>query len=126
MTTIFILLAVTACGAVQEAQEFNTTGNEFMTTLKEANYEAGYGLFAAELQSEVGSVMDLQGMIENNNARPNEWTFSSWNISTDENQNNLATVEGSVIFQDNRKGTIKLELVKVGEAWKIISFDLSW
>lgn len=121
-----VLLAASACGVVETAQAFNQTGNDFMTALKEGNFETGFNLFAAELQSEVGSAADLKAMIDDNNARPNEWTFSSWNISTDENQNNLATVEGSVTFQDGRKGVVKLELVKVGEAWKVISFDLSW
>jgi hypothetical protein len=119
-------MIASACGVVKTAQAFNQTGNDFMTALKEGKFETGFDLFAAELQSEVGSVADLKTMIDDNNARPNEWTFSSWNISTDENQNTLANVEGSVTFQNDRKGVVKLELVKMGEAWRIISFDLSW
>jgi hypothetical protein len=65
-------------------------------------------------------------MIEDNNAQPKDWTFSSWNMSTDEDGNNLATVEGSVTYMDDRQGTVDLELVQEGETWKILSFSLNW
>jgi hypothetical protein len=120
------LVAASACSTVKTAQAFNQTGNDFLIALKGADYTAGYNLFVAELQQKVGAVEDLQTMIEENNAQPSEWTFSSWNLSTDENKNNTATVEGSVTYQDGRLGTVKLELIKVGEAWKVMSFDLSW
>lgn len=120
------LVAASACSTVKTAQAFNQTGNDFMTAMKEADYTAGYDLFGQELQQKVGAVEDLQTMIEENKAQPSEWTFSSWNLSTDENKNNTATVEGSVTYQDGRQGTVKLELIKVSEAWKVMSFDLSW
>jgi hypothetical protein len=120
------MLAASGCGAVKSAQAFSQTGNDFMTDLKEAKYEAAYALFHQNLQSEVGSVAGLQKMIEDNNAQPKEWTFSSWNMSTDADGNTTASSEGTVTFQDDRKGTVALELVKVGEAWKLLSFSLNW
>ena len=124
----FVILALAAggCGAVKSAQAFNQTGNDFMTALKEAQYETGYALLIPELQTEVGSAADLQKMIEGNQAQPKEWTFSSWNLSTDANKNNTAKVEGAVTYQDGRQGAVTLELVKVGDAWKLMSFNLTW
>jgi hypothetical protein len=120
------VLAAGGCGAVKSAQAFSQTGTDFMTDLKEAKYEAAYALFHQNLQSEVGSVAGLQKMIEDNKAQPKEWAFSSWNMSTDAEGNNTAKTEGTVTFQDDRKGTVALELVKVGEEWKLLSFSLNW
>lgn len=119
-------LFINSCSLVQTAQEFSKTGNDFMTALKEGNYQAGYDLFAAELQAEVGEVSDLEKMMKDNNAQPQEWSFASWNLSTDANQNNTANVEGTVTYQDGRKGAVTLELIKLDNIWKIISFNLTW
>jgi hypothetical protein len=126
--TVFIILGLIAsgCSAVKSAQAFGQTGTDFMTDLKEAKYEAAYALFHENLQAEVGSVENLQKMIVDNQAQPKEWTFSSWNMSTDADGNTTASSEGAVTFQDDRKGTVALELVKVGEEWKLLSFSLNW
>lgn len=124
--SILALVGASGCSAVKTAQAFNQVGNDFMTALRNAQYKAGYGLMMAELQSKVGTAVDLEQMIEENNAQPQEWTFSSWNMSTDANQNNIAKVEGSVTYQDGRKGAVTLELVKVGEQWQVMSFNLTW
>jgi hypothetical protein len=123
---LFVLLFTPGCGVVKTAQAFNQTGNDFMTALKDGQYETAYALFHENLQSEVGSLESLEAMIEDNNAQPKDWTFSSWNMSTDEDGNNLATVEGSVTYMDDRQGTVDLELVQEGETWKILSFSLNW
>lgn len=126
LTLLALTGAAAGCGVVETAQEFNQTGNDFMTALKDGQYETGYGLLIAELQAKLGTAADLEKLIKDNNAQPNEWTFSSWNISTDENQNNIAKVEGSVTYQGGQTGVVTLELVKSGDDWKIFSFDLSW
>jgi hypothetical protein len=123
--SILALVGASGCSAVKTAQAFNQVGNDFMTALRNAQYKAGY-VMMAELQSKVGTAVDLEQMIEENNAQPQEWTFSSWNMSTDANQNNIAKVEGSVTYQDGRKGAVTLELVKVGEQWQVMSFNLTW
>ena len=120
------LLAVTGCGIVDTAKQANQTGVDFMTALKEGNFDAAYALLTQELQAEVGEVGNLQKMIDDNSARPKEWAFSSWNMSTDPDQNSTATVEGSVTYQDGREGVVKLVLLKVGDSWQLLSFDLNW
>jgi hypothetical protein len=127
---LIVFLAMTlfasGCGAVKSVQAFNQTGNDFMNALKDAKYEAAYALFHPELQKQIGQTADLQKMIEDNQAQPKEWTFSSWNMSTDPTGNNTAKADGSVTYQDGRKGTVTLELIKMGEDWKLSSFNLNW
>ena len=97
-----------------------------MTALKDGDFPAAYALCMAELQSELGTVDDLSAMIDGNSARPKEWSFSSWNVSTDANQNTTAKVEGTVTYQDDRTGAVTLELIKVGDEWQVMSFNLTW
>ena len=120
------LLAASGCGAVESAKVLNQTGNDFMTALKDGQFETAFKLCMAELQTEIGSVDDLSSMIDDSSARPKEWTFSSWNMSTDANQNTTAKVEGTVSYQDGRTGAVTLELIKVGEEWQVMSFNLTW
>lgn len=126
LATWLIILSTAGCGVVQTAQEFNNTGNAFMAALQKADYQAAYELCMAELQVEIGEVADLQAMIEEQDARPQEWTFASWNLSTDTDQRQTAQVEGSVTYQDGRQGAVTLELIKVGEVWQVMSFNLTW
>ena len=130
LTIVIVIIALTAavsgCGAVESAKVLNQTGNDFMTALKDGDFDAAYNLCVAELQTEIGTVDDLAAMIDDSSARPQEWKFSSWNVTTDANQNNIATVEGTVTYQDGRTGAVTLELIKVGEAWEVMSFNLTW
>jgi hypothetical protein len=125
---VFVLLALTlsGCGALKTAQAFTKVGNEFMTTLRDGNYETAYSMLHPNLQAEIGTAADLQKGCEDNAAQPKDWSFSSINTNTDANKVTTATMEGSVNYQDGKTGTVSLELAKDGEAWKIISFSLNW
>lgn len=129
LSVVFIIAlaaAASGCGAVESAKDLNQKGNDFMTALKDGDFPAAYALCMAELQSELGTVDDLSAMIDGNSARPKEWSFSSWNVSTDANQNTTAKVEGTVTYQDDRTGAVTLELIKVGDEWQVMSFNLTW
>jgi type II secretory pathway pseudopilin PulG len=126
IAVLALALAISGCSAVQTAQEFNKTGNAFMTALKDAKYAAAYALFVPELQQKVGQAADLQKMIEDNRAQPSQWSFTSFNPSTDKNKTQTTKVEGSVTYQEGRKGAVTLEMIKVGEEWKLTSFNLTW
>ena len=123
---VVLALTVSACGAIEAAQAFTKVGNDFMTALKDGNYETAYSLMHPNLQQEVGTAADLQKMMEDNAAQPKDWSFSSVNAATNADQVTTATMEGSVNYQDGKSGTATLELVQDGEAWTIISFNLNW
>lgn len=126
ITTILLALTLTACGAIEAAQAFTKTGNDFMSALRDGEYDTAYALMHPDLQQEVGTVTDLQGMMEDNAAQPKDWSFSSVNATTNADQVTTATMEGSVNYQDGKSGVVTLELVQDGETWTIISFNLNW
>ena len=124
-TILLCILFVTACGVVKSTQALTDSANNFMTALKDGDYQAAYDLFVPELQSEVGSVENLQAMIVDNLAQPSEWTFSAVNASTAD-EATTAKVEGSVTYQDGKEGAVTLEFLKSGEEWLLTSFNLTW
>jgi hypothetical protein len=124
--TFFLLTAISSgCSMVNTIKDANKVGSDFMVALKEAKYDVAYALFHPDLQTNVGSIVALQKLAEDNDAFPKEWTFSSWSTSTDENGNTTAKVEGSLTYKDGRKGTVTLELVKVEDVWKLYRFDFT-
>jgi len=126
ISALLLALVLSGCGAVQGLQEATQSGTHFVNAIKDGQFEAAYAMFHPELQHEVGAADDLQKMIEDNQARPKEWGFTSTNVKVDENQNQIATLEGSVTYEDGRKGAVTLELLKVGDDWKVTRFNFSW
>ena len=125
VAAVLIVAAISSCSAAQTVQEFVKTGDAFMTALKDGNYEQAYSLFVPELQKEVGAASNLQTMIKSNNAQPEKWSFNSFNVAT-KNQTQTATMSGNVTYKDGRKGAVTLEMVKVGQDWKMTKFNLTW
>ena len=126
VTMIVLSLTLTACGAISAAQAFTKTGNDFMTALRDGNYDTAYALMHPGLQQEMGTAADLQKMMEDNAAQPKDWSFSSVNATTDADKVTTAKMEGSVNYQDGKSGVVTLELVQDGDTWMVISFNLSW
>ncbi len=96
-----------------------TAGDAFMTALRDGDYDQAYSLCSPGLQKELGSAQDLQELIENGDAQPSQWSFTSRNISGDTGQ-----LDGNVTLTGDRPGTVIIKLVKVGDAWKINGFNL--
>jgi len=122
---VALAVALAGCGLVEDVQDARQVGNDFMTALKEGDYEAAYALFVVDLQQEVGSVANLTSMIEDNQAQPSEWSFSSFNVTTKEDMDE-ASLEGPVTYQDGREGGVELEMVKLDDTWQLVSFNLTW
>jgi hypothetical protein len=102
------------------AQPIVTTSNDFMTALKDGNYNTAYGLLTPSVQSEIGGNADaLRQTIESNNVRPVSWNFTSFNVS-----GGTGEVSGSVTFTGNRPGTGSLVLAQEGNQWKVAGFNL--
>lgn len=112
-------------GGAQE-EEVYATGDAFLTALKDEDYDQAYALFVPELQQQIGDVADLQSMIQDNMAQPGEWEWTSYKLSTGEGDVQTASLEGSLTYQEGREGAVTLTLVKIGEGWKLTSFNLTW
>ncbi len=102
-------------GATQPVAD---AGDKFMQSLRDGNYAAAHALMHPDLQQEIGTPQDLRQMIESNKAQPKKWTFTSRDIENDEGY-----LEGSVTMTGG-EGTVTIDLVKVGNDWKVVSFNL--
>ncbi len=102
-------------GATQPVAD---AGDKFLQSLKDGNYTAAYGSMHPALQQKIGTPQDLRKMIESGKAQPTKWTFTTRNMDNDQGH-----LEGSATMTGG-EGTVTLDLVKVGDAWKITAFNL--
>ncbi|MBM3129545.1 MAG: hypothetical protein FJ009_13080 [Chloroflexi bacterium] len=115
-TILFVVVFALGIGATQPAA---TAGENFMTALKNGDYNQAYGLCSPALQRELGNAGGLGTRIRNGKVEPTAWSFSSRNISNDTGE-----LTGTVTFTGNREGTVRLVLAQVGGEWKISGFNL--
>ena len=113
-----VIAAVAFISGSALTQPAADVGEKFMQALKDANYDAAFATFHPALQKELGNAQGLRRATESGKARPSKWNFTSRNIN-----NNDGTLEGTVTMVGG-EGTVTIELVKTGDAWKIIRFDL--
>ena len=106
-----------ASGLTQPAA---TVGEEFMTALKDGDYQKAFSLCSPALQRELGgNATGLERLIKNGRVEPTAWTFSSRNV-----QNNEAELTGTATFTGNRQGTVRVTLGQAGGKWQVIGFNL--
>ncbi len=124
---ILVLLALGACvllislgvfAGVSATKPIADVGKAFMTALKDGDYARAFALCSTDLQTELGDAGQLQALIEDGNAQPASWKFSSRNISDDQGQ-----LEGTVTFTGDRPGTLSIILARVDDEWKVAGFD---
>ena len=121
-----VLVALAACtgavvfGVFSLTQPVADTGEAFLVALKDGAYDEGFELLSPALQREVKEASALKQLVERAKAQPTQWSFSSRNVSGNEGD-----LKGSATFMDGRQGTVSLELVKVGDAWRVNGFNLT-
>lgn len=113
-----IVLAAGAAGILGVTQPTADAGEKFMQALKAADYEAANALMTPELQKKIGGHQGLKKMIESNRARPTQLTFTERSVNGDQGH-----LEGNVTMVAG-EGTVSLDLVKSGDAWLVIGFNL--
>jgi len=116
---VVLAIAGGVIGGLALTQPATSTGDAFMTALKDGHYDQAYTLCSDSLQQEVGSVQRLEELIQNGNVQPTKWSFTSRNTSGDQ-----AELTGSVTFTGERNGTVQLVLEKVGSEWRVSGFHL--
>ena len=103
-------------GATQPAVD---TSTNFMTAIKDSNWQAATNLCTPDLQREIAQQGGMQRFIEGNRVKPESWNFTSRNVN-----NNTAEVSGTAVFTGGRKRTVEVNLVNTS-GWKITSISLS-
>ncbi|MCS6802535.1 MAG: hypothetical protein RMM58_06510 [Chloroflexota bacterium] len=96
-----------------------TAANNFMSGLRDGNWQQAYSQMDPALQREVGNVSQFQQLITRGQAVPESWNWTRRDINND-----IADWSGSAQFKTGRSGTVELRLRRSGDDWKVISFDL--
>ena len=105
-------------GVMGLTQPVVDAGDNFMTALRDGNYQQAYDLCTPTVQQELGSPEALGELIGEN--RPTEWNFTSRNISND-----LGTLTGTATFQGLGQRPIEMEFRQVDGAWRVSYFDFT-
>ncbi len=96
-------------------------GEAFMVALRDGNYRAAYDMCTTDLQAEIGDADDLRALIEDSDAAPVKWTFTSRNIRNDQ-----AQLLGTGSFGGGQEADIEIVLNKEGNAWLVSGFHFEW
>ncbi|MCL6647081.1 MAG: DUF4864 domain-containing protein [Chloroflexi bacterium] len=97
----------------------DAVANEFMSALRDSDWQRAYALLDPRLQREVGTVAQFQQLIVRGRAQPQSWNWTRRNIDNDQ-----ATWGGSTTFTSGRRGTVELQLTRSSNTWRLIAFDL--
>jgi len=116
---VVVVAVVGGLAAVGATQPTASTGDAFMTALRDGDFSQVYQLSSPSLQKEVGSAQKLERIIKDGKVQPTEWSFNSRNVSGDQ-----AQLDGSATFTGDRDGTVTLVLAQSGNDWKVAGFNL--
>jgi len=115
---LVLLLVFVVFRATQPAAD---AAEGFMTALKNKDYAAAYNLCTSDLQGELGSVQGLQTTVEDHEAYPVSWNFSSRSVENDQ-----AEMSGDGTFAGSREAAVSIVLELVGGKWKVAGFNFEW
>ena len=93
------------------------TANDFLGAMRDERYEDAVALMTIDLQDELGSASDFRVFINENNARPVEWS-----ISSRERTNDVADLSGTVTLAGGNQRRLELTLVKENAGWRVARF----
>jgi hypothetical protein len=110
---IFVVFNATAPAA--------NAADAFMTALKDKDYAAAYDLCTRDLRAELESASNLRQMVEDNNAGPVSWNFTSRSVDNDQ-----AVISGDGVFTAGREADVEIVLQNVDGAWKVAGFHFNW
>jgi hypothetical protein len=99
-------------------QPIVAAGEEFMTALKQGDYERAYTLCTPELQDALGSQAGMAELVQN--YQPTEWNWTSRSI-----RNGVGRLSGSFTYADGKTGSVHLVLRQIGSDWRLVSFSMN-
>jgi hypothetical protein len=126
----FLLIsACTAGNEIQsaEGQALVEQGDAYMACMQDSDLKCAHGLLSpsAQQQFDQAKVMaaGVESLFKAYGPRLSSWSFDQARFST---RDGIATgtLQGKVEYRDGKNGTVRLELEKDGEAWKVSSSSL--
>src|SRR5512139_648324 len=129
----FLLLAAcTPANEIQsdEGQALVEQGDAYMACMQNSDLKCAYGLLSPSAQQQLdqakelaAGVANVEGLFKAYGPRLSSWTFDQARFTTRDGIT-TGTLQGKVKYRDGKNGTVRLELEKDGEAWKVRSSSL--
>ncbi len=118
VVSVILIMALSACGAVQDVSTVNDLGKGFMTALRDGDASGSWDMLTKAVQDEVGSTDAWVEFVTPRN-------FSNWNFTNTQVENNSAQMDGEATLGEETY-TVVLVFDKADDTWKIsgINFTL--
>ena len=115
---VLSLFILPACGLTKDLKGAGDVGKEFMTALKNSDYEASWKLVTPDIQTEIGGYSSWVDWATIRNF--SDFSFSSTNVENDQ-----ATLDGEASLGGDTY-TVQLIMDKSGDSWLVsgINFTL--
>lgn len=112
------LFVLSACGLTKDLKGAGDVGKEFMTALKNSDYEGSWKLVTPDIQTEIGGYNAWVDWATIRNF--DDFSFSSTNVENDQ-----ATLDGEASLGGDTY-TVQLIMDKSGDSWLVsgINFTL--
>jgi predicted small secreted protein len=118
ISVVFISsLLLSACAVGQDLSAVSKLGNDFMTGLRDGQYQQTWAMLTSALQTEIGGYDAWVTF-----ATPR--TFDKWSFSNTQIQNNQGQLDGECSIGTDTY-TITLVMDKVGTDWKISGINIT-
>jgi hypothetical protein len=110
-------LLLGSCSLAKDISAVQKAGNDFMTGLRDKQYQVTWGMLTTALQTEIGTYDDWV-----NFASPR--AFDTWSFSNTQVQNNQGQLDGEcAIGSDAYTSTIVFD--RVGTDWKVSGINIT-
>jgi hypothetical protein len=110
-------LLLGACSLAKDLGAVQKAGNDFMTGLRDKQYQITWGMLTTSLQTELGTYNDWQ-----NFASPR--AFDTWSFSNTQVQNDEAQMDGDCALGADAY-TLRIVFARVGTDWKISGINIT-
>jgi len=110
-------LLLGSCSLAKEIGAVQKTGNDFMTGLRDSQYQATWGMLATSLQTEIGGYDAWVTF-----ATPR--TFDTWSFSSTNVKNDQAQLDGECAISSDAY-TLTLVFDRVGTDWKVSGINVA-
>ena len=118
VVSVVLVMALSACGVVNDIGAVNDLGKGFMTALRDGDSSGSWDMLTTAVQEEVGGTDAWVDFVTPRN-------FSNWNFTNTQVENNSAQMDGEATLGEETY-IVLLVFDKADDTWKIsgINFTL--
>ena len=113
---LLLVVVLSSCGVVNELSKVSSTGNTFMTALRDVDLVTSWNMLAPSLQNEIGDRTLWSDWASPRNFE--SWSFSNTEINNDQGQLDGEATIGNEIYK------ITLVFQNINTEWKVTGINI--